>query len=154
VATEEDWESYLRAVVDFVPRNGAPFRVVPERGRAAGPWPVGQQAPVVVVTAWNPDSERLSPEVNRARHELLVAEVDRLGADHWPAVGRDLTTPHHEEGVAVCGLSPTEGVALGARHGQAAVYLWTPDAWSVVSCTDGRRATTGWTLTERRTSEG
>jgi hypothetical protein len=103
-------------------------------------------APLVVVTAWNPDSVVRDREENGVRHRRLVGELDRLGLPHWPATGRDPDAPHHEEGVAVPGLSATEGVALGARHGQAAVYLWTPDGWTVVSCTDDRRHTTGWRL--------
>ena len=146
MATEEDWASYARAVVDLAPPGRAPFRLEPDAPGRTGTWPEGVAAPLVVVTAWNPDSVVLRNDDNRARHRRLVDELDRLGLPHWPATGRDPATPHHEEGVAVPGLPGELGVELGARHGQAAVYLWTPDGWTVVSCTDDRRHTSGWRL--------
>ena len=149
MATEEDWAAYARAVVDIAPPNGDPFRIVPAGVAVSGRWPAGLEPPVVVVTAWNPDSVLVPPGDNRANNQRLVAALDRLGLTHWPAVGRDLDAPHLEEGVAVSGLTEAEGIALGLRHGQAAVYVWTRDAWSVVSCTDDRRHTCGWQRTER-----
>ncbi len=44
------------------------------------------------------------------------------------------------------GLSEPDGIRIGRRHGQAAIYIWTPTAWEVVSCTDERRHTSGWHL--------
>ena len=87
--------------------------------------------------------------MNRARHHLLVAELDRRGLVHWPATGRDPDTPHHEEGVAVAGVSESDGLALGRSYGQAAVYVWTPGSWEVVSCTDDRRHHHGWEIVGR-----
>jgi hypothetical protein len=148
MATEADWDSYDRAVVDVTPTDGTTFRITPGPVGDVGAWPAGLGAPVVVVTAWDPDSVPLRVRDNRARHLRLVAELDRLGLGHWPATGRDPDSPHHEDGVAVPGLPEPDGVALGRRHGQAAVYVWTPDAWVVVSCTDDRRRAHGWRLTE------
>ena len=148
MATDADWDSYDRAVVDVTPADGAAFRIVPGPVGDVGTWPEELVAPVVIVTAWDPDSVPLRRRDNRARHRRLVAELDRLGFGHWPATGRDPDATHHEDGVAVPGLSETDGVALGRRHGQAAVYVWTPDAWAVVSCTDRRRRVHGWRLTD------
>ena len=149
MATDEDWASYARAVVDVVPAEGEPFRLVPDRVGSAGRWPDGLDPPVTVVTAWNPDGVLVPPGDNRAGNQRLVDELQRLGLTWWPAVGRDLDSAHHEEGVAVSGLTVAEGLALGRRYGQAAVYVWTPDEWSVVSCTDDRRHTCGWRRTGR-----
>jgi hypothetical protein len=154
VATAEDWDSYARAVIDIAPPDRDGFRLVPAKLGVVDRWPDGLVAPVVVVTAWNPDSVHVPPGDNRDRTLTLVAELDRLGVTYWPAVGRDLATPHHEEGVAVSGLTEAEGVVIGARYGQAAVYVWTPAAWSVVSCTDERRHTSGWRLVDRPPRSG
>ena len=62
------------------------------------------------------------------------------------AVGVDPVTGHREEGVAVRGVSETVILGLGARYGQDAVFAWTPTAWSIVGCRDGRRSTSGWAL--------
>ena len=149
MATEADWASYDRAVVDLAPPGGPTMRLVPARAGATGPWPEGLDLPVIVVTAWNPDSDLRPAVVNRAANEALVAELERRGLPHWPATGRDpdLAHQHHEEGVAIPGLTEAEGVALGRSYGQAAVYVWTPASWEVVSCTDARRHVHGWRIT-------
>lgn len=149
VVTEEDWASYARAVIDFAPPGRPPFRLVPDIPGAIGVWPQDLVAPVLIVTASNPDSIILPEADNRARNQLLMAELDRPGVTRWSAVGRDLDTDHHEDGLAVCGLTMAEGVTLGARHGQASVFVWTPAAWAVVSCSDDRYHSSGWRLTER-----
>jgi hypothetical protein len=147
MASDADWASYDRAVVDVSPPRGAPFRIVPGVAGEVGSWPPELVAPVVVVTAWDPDSRPLPPQENRDRHRRLVAELGRLGLEHWAATGRDPHASHHEDGVAVAGLSEEDGIDLGRRHGQAAVYVWTPGAWVVASCTDHRRRVHGWRLT-------
>lgn len=149
MVTEEDWASYARAVIDFAPPGRPPFGLVPDAPGAIGVWPQDLVAPVLIVTAWNPDSIILPEADNRARNQLLVAELDRPGVTLWPAIGRDPDTDHHEDGLAVSGLTLAEGVALGARHGQASVFVWTPAAMAVVSCSDARYHSSGWRLTER-----
>ena len=146
--TEEDWRSYARAVVDIAPADRGRFRIIPARPGVTDRWPDGLEPPIVIVTAWNPDSGILPPGDNQARNQLLVAELDHLGLTHWPAVGRDPGTPYFEEGMAVSGLTEAQGVALGGRHGQAAVYVWTPEAWSIVPWADGTRHTAGWRLVD------
>ncbi len=149
MATEEDWASYGRAVIDMAPPGRDSFRLVPADEGVVDPWPDGLVPPIVVVTAWNPDGVHLAPGDNEARAGRLIAELIGLGINYWPAVGRDLATPHREEGVALAGVTEAEGIALGTRFGQAAVYSWTPEALSVVSCTDNRRHIAGWHLVDR-----
>jgi hypothetical protein len=146
MASEDDWASYRTAVVDMSPPGRDPFRLVPAGPGTCGSWPEGVVPPVTVVTAWNPDSVRLDPAANEARNRGLVDELGRMGLTWWPATGRDLDGDHHEDGFAVVGLTTTGARALGRRHGQAAVYRWTPGSWEVVSCTDDRRQVSGWLL--------
>jgi hypothetical protein len=154
MATEDDWTAYATAVVDLAPPDRAPLRVVPDDPDAVGEWPGGLAAPVVVVTAWNPGGRRLRAEENGVRHHALVAELAARGLDRWPATGREVPGGHHEEGVALPGLTEPEATALGRRFGQAAVYLWTPGAWEVVACTGNRRVTLGWRLVVVPTTPG
>jgi hypothetical protein len=155
VATEEDWVAYRRAVVDVEPPDGPAFRITPAELGVTGVWPTGLLPPVIVITAWDPDSVRLAEGVNRARHAALVDDLATRDIPWWPATGRDVAevgrqldsrSPrgHREEGVAATGLTEDEARDLARYYGQAAVYVWTPTAWEVVSCTDGRRVTAGW----------
>ncbi len=148
MATEDDWAAYSNAVVDLAPPGRPAWRVVPCIPGACGTWPDGLATPVVVVTAWNPDSVRLAADHNAARHRVLMGELDTRGLEWWPATGRDPGDGHHEEGAAVVGMAESEALALGRRHGQAAVYVWTPGAWEVVACDGRRRESLGWRLTD------
>ncbi len=125
-------------VVDLSPPGRPALRIVPDGPGSTGTWPEGLAAPVVVVTAWNPDSVVRADEENRRGTAVLAADLAARGltavAGHRPGP----VDGHHEEGVAVPGLDADGALALGRRHGQAAVYVWTPEAWQVVSCTDDR----------------
>ncbi len=148
MATEQDWTAYRSAVVDVMPPGRPAFRITPDAPGTVGTWPDGLAVPLAVVTAWNPDSARLADDVNAARHRILTRELATLGLTWWPATGRDPDDGHAEVGAAVPGLAEDEALALGRHHGQAAVYVWTPGAWEVVSCVGDRRETLGWGLTE------
>ena len=142
----EPWEGYARTIVEVV-RAGAPRLVV----RAApagevGAWPWGSPGPVHVLTAWDPGGERPGDEENRRRQSALEADLRLLGGAQWPALGVDPVTGRREEGVAVCGVSTAEVARLGARYGQDAVFVWTPDQWTILACTGGRRLSSGWVL--------
>jgi len=155
VATEENWAAYRMAVVDVEPPDAPAFRVTPAELGIIGEWPTGLVPPVIVITAWNPDSVHLAEDVNRARHADLVDDLTARDIPWWPATGHDVAGAgrrpdsraprgHREEGVAATGLTEVEARDLARSYGQAAVYVWTPTAWEVVSCTDGRRVTAGW----------
>ena len=104
MATERDWAAYRTAVVDVVPRDRPALRIVPDAPGTVGTWPDGLAEPLVVVTAWNPDSVQLADDVNAARHRILTRELATRGLTWWPATGRDPDDGHAEEGAAVTGL--------------------------------------------------
>ncbi len=95
---------------------------------------------------WDPGPERPSEAVNRERQAALEADLRPRAGALWAAVGVDPATGHREEGVSVTGISESAVRALGARYGQDAVFAWTPVEWAIVSCRDGRRVATGWSL--------
>ena len=117
--------------------------------RAAGqigrwPWPTTE--PVPILTAWDPGEERLGLEENRHRGAELEAALRPRARRLLEAVGVDPDSGHREEGLAALGLSVDEAVALGGRFRQAAIFVWAPDAWSIVSCRDERRVGFGWSI--------
>lgn len=133
-------------MVELFPPGGSPVRVRRRDDGVPGPWPEGLGEPACIVTAWNPRSMRLDPLANARRQGALVAELAERGLAWWPAVGWDPASDHREDSVVVAGLGEDEAVALGRRHGQEAVYVWTRRSWAIVSCVDGRRVEGGWTL--------
>lgn len=76
------------------------------------------------LTACNPGSIRLAPEVNRERQAALAKDLQELGfaVEHGVGEHPDNGWPA-EPSFLVLGLSLEEARALGRRHGQNAI-LW------------------------------
>ncbi|MHB8328198.1 MAG: DUF3293 domain-containing protein [Acidimicrobiales bacterium] len=146
MSNESSWASYTRAFVEFFPPDRAPFRVFPAPKGITGNWVSGLDGPIYVITAWNPGTERPGVDTNRARQKSLEADLRERQLEVWPAVGCDPDSPHREESAATSGLSELDAVALGVHYGQDAIFSWTPEVWTVVSCVDARRHKAGWLL--------
>ncbi|MHB1710675.1 MAG: DUF3293 domain-containing protein [Acidimicrobiales bacterium] len=142
--SEPAWTSYTKAIVELTLPGRGSFTIYPARLGVAGDWPPELPAPVHVITAWNPGSDRPGEHVNRTRQCALEADLGRRGLEVWPAIGRDPDSPHREESAAVCGLTEAEAIALGAQYSQDAIFSWTPIALLVISCVDSRRNRAGW----------
>jgi len=83
-------------------------------------------------------------EENAIRRADLAADLARRGVEWHPAVGGDPDGRHHEPGAVVVGLDLRSAVGLGGRYGQAAVYIWAPDALHLVACTGDRHDVLGY----------
>jgi hypothetical protein len=151
VKDDGDWVSYAKTIVEFIPSDQEAFTIRPAAPGTTGEWPTGFRAPIYVVTAWNPGKERPGEVVNRDRQNTLQTELRSRGLDLCPTIGRDPDSPHFEEGVAVSGISEDEAIELGAHYGQDAIFSWTPEALTILSCVDTRRHESGWTIYFRRT---
>ncbi len=145
-ARDDRLASYGQTVVEILrPGEGSVrIRSAPDIDESAWPWPTGE--PVHVLTAWDPGLERPGLQRNRLRQAALEAELRLLATRLCAANGVDAITGRREEGVAVIGASESEVLALGARYGQDALFAWTPGAWAIVACGDGRRLVSGWSL--------
>jgi hypothetical protein len=148
---DDPWATYADTIVqivrpadgDFVTVRGAPVGVPVG---AIGRWPWPSEDPVSVLTAWDPGDERPGPEENRRRGAELESVLRRRASRVLHAVGVDPSSEHREEGVAALGLSVDDAVALALRYRQEAIFVWTPQAWSIVSCRDDRRVDFGWSV--------
>ena len=140
------WDGYARTVVEIRRPEEGDLVVRPAPRGVTGMWPWPTPEPVYVLTAWDPGDERPGPEVNRRRQAALESELRPLVAAMWSAVGTDPVTGRREEGVAVRGPGEAEVLAVAARYGQDAVFVWTPGVWATVSCRDRRRQAGGWVL--------
>ena len=146
VIREEVWRAYSKTTVDFALSTDIAFTVSPAPLGIVGKWPEGVIAPVFVLTAWNPGSERPSADANRSRHQRLEAELRRQDLEVWTTVGRDPDSDYFEVGVAVSGLSEEDALAVGVRYGQDAIFSWSPTAWILLSCVDTHRQKLGWSI--------
>jgi Protein of unknown function (DUF3293) len=140
------WDAYVMALVRIEPPGGALWLKPAPVFRAEGRYPDPAGRPISVITAHNPGGRRASDRANAAAHTRLEAELRRRGLSWWPAAGGDVSWTHVEPSVAVVGLSEPDAVALGAAFEQDAVFVFTRMDRRIVSCTDGRVETTGWTI--------
>jgi hypothetical protein len=147
----DPWAAYARTVVEIVRGAEGDFVTVcaaPPAQRGRWPWPTPE--PLPILTAWDPGEERPGLEVNRRLGAELAATLRPLAGRLLEAVGVEADSGHREEGLAALGLSVDEAVEIGARYRQDAIFVWAPDAWSLVSCRDERRVDLGWSLTVLR----
>jgi hypothetical protein len=148
LAPGDPWASYARTVVVVICPGGSNLVVEPAPPGRAGGWPWPADDAVYILTAWDPGDARPSEAENRANQLALEAELGDLEPKGlWDAVGVDPVSGHREEGVAVQGLALEVVLALGARHGQDAIFEWTPSAWAIVACRGDRRVELGWKAT-------
>lgn len=97
------------------------------------------------MTADNPHGEVVPDAVNAARRAALADVLDDLGLEWLPALGGGPDdVEHREPGALVIGLDVVAAAGLGARFGQAAIYVWAPDALHLVACNLDRHEVLGY----------
>ncbi|MGX5187524.1 DUF3293 domain-containing protein [Streptomyces avermitilis] len=149
-ATPRNWAGYQQAVVDIRLADRT-VRVVPgPQGAAEGHFPEPAGRTIHVITACNPYGRTASAEDNGRAQALLFEEIGRRRLAWWPAAGGTVCGAHIEESAALVGLSDVEARELGRHFGQDAVFAWTPDAWSLLSCSSDETAVSGWTMSTQQ----
>lgn len=135
----QPWIMYARAVVELV-LDGRHLVLTPSEAAVPGPDldPLAVFGPPIwVLTAGGPYPLELDPSANAARLERLCEELDTLGMQHDPALGRSPDGTTSEISRAVRGADRTRVLELAAQHGQLAVYEITER----IDCVDVASAT-------------
>jgi hypothetical protein len=140
-------DAYLASVVEIDVEDRRLVLEPLADGRIEGPFPDGVGV-VHVITAWNPRSEPLPPEINTARQRRLQAVATTLQA-RWTAtaLGRSVDGSWSEDCLAIADADEEAVLELARRFEQHAIYAWTPDERAVVWASSPRRDTTGWRCT-------
>jgi len=141
---DELWASFTTAGFTCWCPEPVTVRPVPG-GRTSGPFPVA--GPATFVTTDNPGGRAVADEENLARRSQLTAFLTDAGLVWYPAVGGAPGGNHLEPGALVLGLDVASAAALGARFGQAAVYLWTPAGLHLIACAGDRHEILGYQAT-------
>jgi hypothetical protein len=138
------WDAYVMAVVRIETPDGVRWLKPDSIFRTEGQYPDPDGRPIYVLTAHNPDGRLVSDAANAAAQARLEAQLRQRGLTWWRADGGDPTWTHVEAGVALIGIAEAVAVALGAELKQDAIFAFNPAYRRVVSCTDTRVETTGW----------
>lgn len=75
-----------------------------------------------LITAFNPYSQCLTPELNHQRHQELKQHLQGLSLELLPAVGKDpdgVWTP--EKSILILGITSSKAIAIGHQFEQNAV---------------------------------
>ena len=147
IPSDDPWSGYVNTIVEVVRPDATDLSIRSAPAGRVGVWPWAMQLPVFVLTAWDPGDERCSEEVNHRRQMELEDTLRPRSRGLWRARGFEPSTGYRDEGVAVTGLAEHEVLDAGAQFGQDAVFSWTPAAWTIVSCSGGRRLVLGWSVT-------
>jgi hypothetical protein len=138
------WDAYVTAVVRIKTPGGVRWLKPDSIFRTEGQYPDPDGRPIYVITAHNPDGRLVSDAANAAAQARLESQLRQRGLTWWPADGGDPTWTHVEAGVALIGIAEADAVALGAEFKQDAIFAFNRAYRRVVSCTDARVETTGW----------
>ena len=124
------WDLWAEALIDC--EVGRLARRV--RGPGAGALPA--DAPILVVTAYNPDGVERERELNEAGERALELELTSAGVVFWPATGHSADGCWSEPGVAIAGMSRSDVCEIGRRYGQLGIFELTDAEVHVVRCAD------------------
>jgi hypothetical protein len=137
--TVAPWPQYAEAIVELI-LDGRHLVLTPDDGAGLGAAALGNAArdpaaqdgardelagsatPIWVLTAGDPYPAELGPVENAARLQRLCDELDALGLQHHPALGRSRDGAASEVSRAVRGAERANVLAIAARHEQLAVY--------------------------------
>ncbi len=144
------WDAYISAVVRIESPDGVRWLKPAPVFRTEGRYPDPGGRPISVITAHNPAGRLACDKANAAAQARLESELRRRGLTWWPAAGGDAPWTHVEAGVALIGVPAPVAVALGAEFKQDAIFVFTTADRRIVSCTDARVETTGWSITAVR----
>jgi hypothetical protein len=133
------WDFYLATEVYIAtPELAGIVRPVVDGGFADPPL-----GPLHVVSTTQPGSDPDSYE-SVERLAVLDRELQELGIESVPAVGRSFDGKYQEQSRAVFGLDDIAARALGARFGQVAIFSWNGPWWSLLACTHDRKERHAW----------
>jgi len=138
------WDAYVTAVVRIESPGGVRWLKPAPIFRTEGCYPDPDGRPIYVLTAHNPAGRRAADAANAAAKARLESLVRRRGLTWWPAEGGDASWTHVEASVALIGIAEADAIALGAEFRQDAIFVFSTAYRRVVSCTDARVETTGW----------
>jgi hypothetical protein len=139
------WDGFADAVVRLDLPTGC---VVLE------PRPVGDvgkfpfDAPVHIITAYNPAGIEIDEEINFGRHRSLGLALQRRNV--FPTVGSAPDGSMPEPGFGVLDMTLSDALELASDFGQLAIYRWTPHALSIVDVDGNERVRRGWSLSSHR----
>jgi hypothetical protein len=136
--------AYLATVIEVSLPDGSRRVIEQVREQAPQEWPFTEQV-AWILTACNPRSIALAPEVNAERHEQMGRQIADLGLIACPNVGYDPADPSWSEtGYTIVGDDEATVCELARGWEQNAVFRWAPAEFELVGVLLPGRDVHGW----------
>jgi hypothetical protein len=126
----ERWASYLNTVISAELSPEAIHNLNGSSG--VKHWPF--DAPIHVITAWNPYNIPRSQWENDQSNIDLAVELAKVGAKYAPATGTSSDGEHYEPGFVTWSLTRGEAIAIARLFRQEAIFELTSDELRLVHC--------------------
>ncbi len=140
----ELWAAYLATVIDVTLPDGSTRLLEQVREQSPQEWPFTEQV-AWILTACNPRSIELAPEVNAERHAQMGRQIAELGLIAYPNLGYDPADPTWcEAGYTIVGGDEATVCDLARAWEQNAVFRWAPAEFELVGVLMERRDVHGW----------
>jgi hypothetical protein len=138
------WSAYLTTVIEVTLPDGTQRTLEQTPEQTSQEWPFAE--PVAwILTACNPRSEVLSPEVNAERHADMGSTINALGLVAYPNVGYDPDDPTwNEVGYTIVGSDESTVCDIARQWEQNAIFRWSPDGFELVGVLMPGRHRHGW----------
>lgn len=138
---------YADAVVRVHRPSGPMLLAQTDEASPRGSFPADAASqPISIITAHNPGGQPFLTSENRAFQSRLLKRLAQEGVTYWPAALGDQHWSHMEESVAIAGIDPTRACEIGREFGQDAIFVWGPNDWRIMSCTDGTTLRRSWAV--------
>lgn len=149
--TDQTWDEFRRTFLR-IDVGGGVLEVRPAGEEDRDGFLAGEDGPLHVITACNPQGREQSPEANYEANRRLLAELaGHAGVRVWHTTGhgtddRGEETEWSEPGFTVGGLSRAEALELGRRYDQAAIFEWRDESggFRLVACDESVDEPRGW----------
>ena len=109
----------------------------PDQDAAAARNALGMRRSLVLITAWNPDSEEMQEEWNLDANRRLAAALDAVAVAHQEAYGASLpgvVPAWREDGFALRGLDRADALGWGREWRQRALVYLAEDRCGLLFC--------------------
>ncbi len=126
----ERWTSYLSTIISAELSPEAIHNL--NGGSGVKHWPF--DAPIHVITAWNPYNIPRSQWENDHSNIDLGVELAKVGAKYAPATGTSSDGEHYEPGFVTWSLTRGEAIEIAKLFRQEAIFELTSDELRLVHC--------------------
>ena len=143
MADDPMWDAFANAVVTLSLPTGSAVLRPADPGTTDD---FGFDAPVHIITAFNPAGVEADPHENEARHHALCVMLEQRELWWHGSVGSAPDGSFAEPGCAVLAMDTEDALEVAREFGQRAIYVWTEESLRILGVDEPVDLAYGWKL--------